>query len=176
MSKYDEQFKRKVVKQYLSGRAGTETLGQRHGISKSMVARWVARYRKHGLAGLRKKSSRYTAQFKLSVLQQMWKEEWSYNQTSAWFDIRHPGQVGIWERQYHSGGLDALEPRPRGRPKKMPNPPVPPTDQAVPLPEGERTREQLLKENIYLRAEVAYLKKVDALIQAKRSKLQKKRK
>jgi transposase len=141
-----------------------------------MVGRWIASYRKHGLTGLRKKFSHYTAQFKLSALQRMWKEEWSYNQTAAWFDIRNPGQVGIWERQYHDGGLDALEPRSRGRPKKMTSPPDPPTDQAVPLPEDERTREQLLKENIELRAEVAYLKKVDALIQAKRSKLKKKRK
>jgi transposase len=176
MSKYDTRFKLKVVKQYESGKGGMKTLADRHGVDRAMVSRWVASYRKHGLAGLRKKFSRYTAPFKLSVLQRMRKEEWSCKQTQAWFDIRSPGQVAMWERQYHSGGLEALEPRPCGRPKKMPNPPVPPTQAVPPLPEDERTREQLLKENLYLRAEVAYLKKVDALIQAKRSKLQKKRK
>ena len=174
MSKYDEQFKLKVVKQYIAGGSGAQALGRRQGLPKSMVQRWVASYQRHGIAGLRKKSSRYTAQFKLSVLKRMWREGWSYTQTAIWFDLRNQGEVGKWERQYHSGGLDALASRPRGRPKKMPNPPVPPTE--VPLSEDERTREQLLKENIELRAEVAYLKKVDALIQAKRSKLRKKRK
>ena len=38
------------------------------------------------------------------------------------------------------------------------------------------TIERLLKENEYLRAEVAYLKKLDALIQAKKLAAQKKRK
>ncbi|MDB5806018.1 MAG: transposase family protein [Betaproteobacteria bacterium] len=175
MSKYDEQFKLNVVKQYLSCKAGAEALGQRHGLAKSLVQRWVASYRQHGLAGLRKKSSQHnTAQFKLSVLKRMWKKEWSYTHTATWFDIRSEAEVGKWERQYHSGGLDALASRPRGRPKKMPNLPAPPTEASS--PEDERTREQLLKENIELRAEVAYLKKVDALIQAKRSKLRKKRK
>jgi transposase len=176
MGSYDEQFKLSVVRQYLSGEGGAEALGQRHGLSKSMVQRWVANYRKRGLVGLRKKFNQYTAQFRMSVLKRMWQEEWSYTRTEAWFDIRSIGAVAKWERQYHSGGLDALEPRPRGRPKKMPNPPVPSTDDAVPVPEDDRTREQLLKENLYLRAEVAYLKKVEALIQAERSKPQKKRK
>ncbi|VWB10553.1 HMG-I and HMG-Y DNA-binding domain-containing protein [Burkholderia lata] len=38
-----------------------------------------------------------------------------------------------------------------------------------------RTREDLLKENEYLRAEVAYLKKLDALLQAKKQAAQKKK-
>jgi transposase len=36
--------------------------------------------------------------------------------------------------------------------------------------DDQRTREQLLKENDYLRAELAYLKKLDALIQAEKRK------
>lgn len=175
MSKYEEEFKLKVVKQYLSGKAGAEALGQRRGLAKSLVQRWVASYRQHGMTGLRKKSSRYTAQFKLSVLKRMWREDWSYKRTATWFDIRSESNVGKWERQYHSGGLDALASRPRGRPKKMPNPnPPAPLTEAL-SPEDERSREQLLKENIELRAEVAYLKKLDALIQAKRPKQQKRR-
>ncbi|MNF15495.1 hypothetical protein D3C80_2181340 [compost metagenome] len=46
-------------------------------------------------------------------------------------------------------------------PNSSPPEPIPPESEP-----DQRTREQLLKENEYLRAEVAYLKKLDALIRA----------
>lgn len=175
MSKYDEQFKLKVVKQYLAGQAGFKRVAQQHGLNHAMVRRWVSVYRLHGKKALRKKSTHYSAQFKLSVLQHMWRNKLSFNQTAAVFDIRSWANVGIWERQYHGGGLDALAPRPRGRVKKMPQ--SPPSKPVELTPDDQRTREQLLKENEYLRAELAYLKKLDALIQAEKRKAQlKKRK
>lgn len=42
-------------------------------------------------------------------------------------------------------------------------------------PDEERTLEELRQENEYLRAEVAYLKKWNALVQAKKVAAQKKR-
>ncbi|EJO52258.1 ISPsy9, transposase OrfA [Burkholderia multivorans CF2] len=44
-------------------------------------------------------------------------------------------------------------------------PPPKPTDDAA---QKEPSREELLKEIVYLRAEVAYLKKLDALLQSKK--------
>ena len=133
-----------------------------------MVRRWVCACRLHGRKGLRKKSTHYSQQFKLSVLQHMWRSKLSFNQTAAAFDIRSWASVGMWERQYHSGGVDALAPRSRGRVKKMPQSP---SSKPVELTtDDQRTREQLLKENDYLRAELAYLKKLDALIQAEKRK------
>jgi transposase len=175
VAKYDEQFKLKVVRQYLSGTAGWKRVAKEHGLSHAMVRRWVASYREHGLAGLTKKYKVYSAQFKLALLRRMWRDALSYNQVAALYDIRHPGRVGIWERQYHAGGLDALAPKPRGRPKKMPTDKHP-TKPAVPEGQDTRTVEELRKENEYLRAEVAYIKKLDALIQAKKAAARKKRK
>jgi len=138
------------------------------------VRRWVEQYRQHGEAGLRKKFSHYDAQFKLSVLRRMWQGDLSRRQVATLFDLRSGhGVVTAWERLYHEGGLPALEPKPRGRPKKMPaskSPkPLPPHSQ------GTRTLEQLRKENEYLRAEVACLKKLRALLQAKKQAAQTKR-
>ncbi|WP_439687158.1 hypothetical protein MNJPNG_20435 [Cupriavidus oxalaticus] len=116
MAKYDEQFKLKVVRQYLAGRAGFKAIAAEHGIGHSLVERWVASYRQHGRVGLRKKFSHYSAEFRLAVLQRMWQEGLSIAQTAAVFDIRSPGCIGVWEHSYHSGGMDALSPRPRGRP------------------------------------------------------------
>lgn len=173
MTKYSEQLKLKVVKQYLAGVAGAGVLAQRHGVGRSVLQRWVAAYEQHGRDGLRKKCSQYDADFRMSVLTHMWQEDLSYQQVAAVFDIRSPGCIPKWERQYHDGGIDALAPRPRGRRKTMTHPaPEKPTEESVP---DERTREQLLKENEYLRAEVAYLKKLDALLQAKKQGAQKKK-
>ncbi len=51
--------------------------------------------------------------------------------------------------------------------------PPKPTEAGTP---DERSREELLKENEYLRAEVAYLKKLDALLAKKQAAQKKKRK
>jgi transposase len=166
MSKYSTSFKLAVVEDYLTGSAGYKTVGHHHGIDHAIVHKWVAFYRLHGKAGLQKKFTHYSAAFKLSVLQHMWAHMLSHIQTAAVFDIRSLAMVGQWERLYHSGGIDALTPRPRGRPKTMPTPRTPPPSSA-PV-EDTRTREDLLAELNYLRMENAYLKKLDALIQAQK--------
>jgi len=166
MAKYEERFKRELVEQYLSGAAGVTTLAKTHGIGVSMLRRWIAAYRAHGIEGLSKKHTSYSAEFKMSVLQHMWRHELSYIQVSTIFDLRDTGGVSRWERQYHEGGFEALKPRRKGRPPTMPTSKLP----QAPLPEPSqdaRSKEDLLKENEYLRAEVAYLKKLDALLRAK---------
>jgi transposase len=120
-------------------------------------------FRAHGADGLKKKFTSYTAEFKLSVLQHLWDNELSYGQAATLFNIRNHGVLSVWERDYRSGGLDALKSRPRGRPKKM----AAPTTKPEPSGDDEkRSREELLAEVQHLRMENAYLKKLRALVQA----------
>lgn len=126
MAKYDESYKLKVVQDYVPGQLGFRALAHTHGLDQATVRRWVKSYQQHGLAGLRKKFSHYSADFKLAVLQRMWRDDLSARETIALFDIRGgPGVISAWEQQYHAGGSQALAPQPRGRPKKMPPPPIP---------------------------------------------------
>ena len=104
----------------------------------------------------------------------MWRHELSYAQASAVFDLREAGGISRWERQYHEGGIEALKPRRKGRPPNMSQPKQPPQSTPEPTQDG-RSREDLLKENEYLRAEVAYLKKLDALLRAKEQAAPKKK-
>jgi transposase len=164
MTKYDEQFKLKIVQEYISGVGGSDTLGKRYGVPRSLIKLWTELYRVHGRDGINKKYSSYDAEFKLSVLQHMWDNGLSFGQTAAAFNIRNRAVVAIWERSYREGGFDALIPRPRGRPKQM----SAPTTKPEPSPDDEkRTREELLAELNQLRMENAYLKKLRALVQAK---------
>ncbi len=173
MTKYDEGFRLRLVQEYLEGSDGTRALAVRHGVGRTVIDRWVASYREHGMAGLRRKVVQYDAQFKLSVLQRMRRDDLSYGQTATLYDIRSAGHVSTWERLYHEGGIDALAPRRRGRPRKMTTP-LPPKPAETTAPDT-RSREDLLKENEYLRAEVAYLKKLDALLLAKQQAAQRKK-
>jgi transposase len=168
MAKYSEQFKFAVVQDYLSDTSeGYRAVGRRHGLgSHTILERWVAAYQLHGDAGLRKKSSQYSAEHKLSMLQHMWENHLSINQTAAKFDIRNYAMVSMWERAYRDGGIEALAPRRRGRPK-----PMTASDTAKPDPapdDDKRSREQLLAEVNQLRMELAYLKKLEALVQARK--------
>ena len=174
MKKYTEQFKLSVVNQYLTGEAGYTTVAQLRQIPRSLVRRWVTFFKAHGIEGLRRKSGSYDAQFRLAVLEHMWENTLSYGDASVAFNIRDQCAVGIWERAYLADGIDALVPRPKRKPKKM-------SDQKeleppLPIADKDRTRDELIVELRHLRLEVACLKKLEALDQAKRVALRKKRK
>lgn len=63
MTKYDEKFKIEVAQIYLSSQIGARSLAAQYGLDHGTVRQWAHQYREHGEAGLRKKSSRYSAEF-----------------------------------------------------------------------------------------------------------------
>jgi transposase len=161
MSRHSARFKRSVVDSYLREDESYASAASKHGVDAATVRKWVALYRAHGDAGLSCKYGRYDAAFKLSVLERMWEEGLSYRQTASLFNIRNAGCLTGWEKRYHAGGIEALGPRPRGRP--MSKPPAP----AVPVAASDeaKSREELLAELKRLRMENDYLKKLEALTQ-----------
>lgn len=170
MARYDETFKLQVVQHCLREICSQTEVARQWGVDQATVRHWVALYHHHGLRGLRRKYSPRSADFKLRVLEHMWREGLSRRQTAALFDIRERAAIGRWEEQYHTGGLTALEPRRKGRrpmPRKTPPPP--------PRADQERSHDELLEELAYLRAENAYLKKLEALIREERATMRSKK-
>jgi len=176
MAKHDERLKLEIVQKYLSGAAGQRVLAQQYGVARYSLRCWVNAYQEHGERALReKRHDTYSAEFKTSVLDRMQREGLSQTQVAALFDLRGgAGVVGTWLRQYDEGGSQALKPKPRARLMKIP-PPNPP-DALQPPADDTGALEKLRKENEYLRAEVAYLKKLEALVRAKRQAAQQERK
>ncbi|WP_026560269.1 helix-turn-helix domain-containing protein, partial [Bacillus sp. J37] len=71
MTKYSEQFKLMIVKEYLEGKLGYDLLAKKHNIKNSSpIKRWVKVYEKFGIDGLMRKKYKetYPVQFKLNVL------------------------------------------------------------------------------------------------------------
>jgi transposase len=171
--KYTKQFKQEAVERYLKGTEGYGLVAREYGIEKTMLRRWVLWYQKHGVVGLAGKSGPYDASFKLSVLRHMWDNALSYTQAAAVFNVRNTQSVADWERRYREGGVFKLE-RSRKPSIAMPAPTSKPDS---PSDDDKRSRNELLEELEYLRAENAYLKKAEALVQAKQNSIaQKKRK
>jgi transposase len=165
MIKYSEQFKLSVIEQYQTGIAGYRIVGQHFGLAPAIVRRWVLWYRTHGLAGLTKQVRRYTPEFKVSVLKHMWDNSLSRTQVAAVFNIGNTVSIGIWERRFLSGGIEALT---RTSKKKSGQLNAPTPKQPPPISDQERSREDLLAEIDDLRMEVAILKKLQALAQARK--------
>lgn len=177
MRTFDVKFKRKVVREYLSGKGGYKILAAKFGIANSMVRKWVGAYQYHGNAGLDRQRGRYTSEFKLEVLQRLAAENLSYRELAAIYNIGNPHSITIWQQQQqqqHERGelrspqcISLLDHSVSTKKKTSLRPPV---------SEQTEQQESLLRENQQLRAEVAYLKKVRALVLAKKLVPQKGRK
>ncbi len=84
----------------------------------------------------------------------------SLRETAAYFGIPDEGVIRTWERLYSAQSIEGLTPKPRGRP------PMKKDKHKVSKSQTPATEhELLLAENERLRAEVAYLKKLRALVE-----------
>ena len=165
MKKYQTEFKLEVVKSFLAGEGGAKLLSRQWSVPEEKIPTWVSHYRLHGLNGLRPKRSAYSEQFKLQVLSHQDREQLSSRQVAAVYDIRNPNQVVVWRRNLQDGGLPALGSTKQDHPTMKPERRPP----ALPGTVTADSAQALLEENKRLRAEVAYLKKLQALIRAKKS-------
>lgn len=165
MKKYETEFKLEVVQSFLAGEGGAKLLARRWSVPEEKVRTWVSHYRLHGIDGLRPKRSTYSAQFKLQVLAHQDREQLSSRQVAALYDIRNPNQIVVWRCNLDQGRLQACETRNEEQPKMKPE-----RRSAAPSSTVVADAEKALREeNDRLRAEVAYLKKLQALIRSKRS-------
>lgn len=163
MKKYQTEFKLKVVSSFLAGDGGAKLLARQWSVPEEKIRTWVSHYRLHGIDGLRPKRSTYSAQFKLQVLSHQDREQLSSRQVAAIYDIRNPNQVVVWRRNLDQGRLQAIENEKEERPKmKLEDRCAAPSNKVA--ADAAKT---LREENERLRAEVAYLKKLQALIRSK---------
>ena len=108
-------------------------------------------------------NKKYTPEFKIKVVETMHREKLSYCETARQFDIPN-SRVTAWERIYLEEGAEGLYVERRGR-KSTGRPPK----------IKKEVEEDLIAEVQRLRAENAYLKKLNALV-AERVRQEKKHK
>ena len=163
---YTLEFRIAVVKYYLSGQGGMTRTAAHFGLHKSTVSHWVASWQLHGMDGITWKVAGYTPEFKLNVLKTIEKEHLSFREAAVRFNISDNKVVKRWSDAYDATGEAGLQKRKRHPVKKkaMPEQATRPPESVTKPPEA-LSYDELLAELRYRRAEVDYLKKLNALPQ-----------
>ena len=161
MAKYSEEFKIKLVTEYLDGNIGYKLLAKKYNMpSTTPLQNWVRAYKTQGMEGLkrRKRKEVYPVQFKLNTIQFMLDTGASYQETTEQFGLNNPSLIYRWMKDFNSQGIEGLKPKSKERPsmtKKL--------NKQTKKEENKFTREaELERENELLRLEIAYLKKLRA--------------
>ena len=130
----------------------------------------------------KKFNTKYSPEFKIAVIMDMRENHLSYSDTvRKYWGVKtktdcskHRSQVRLWERIYLKEGESGFMVERRGR-KSTGRPRKKPLDKEVEndlIAENQRLKEQLE----YAQMEIEYLKKLDALVQAREQQNGKKRK
>jgi len=110
-------------------------------------------------------NKRYTPEFKKHVIETMQEEKLSYSETARRFEVNDHHRIQAWERIYLTEGPEGFAIERRGRSGKG----------RLPKPLPKQVEEDLLAEVQRLRAEVDYLKNLQALVLEDERRQRKKR-
>ena len=164
MSKYNLEFKLKVVKEYLEGNIGYLSLAEKYNIkSESEIRKWVNAYKIQGYEGLevKRKNNKYTLEFKLNAVNLYLTGEMSFQSLANELKINNPSMIAKWVIDFREEGIEGLKSKKRGGPSNMPS-----TDENKDLKnKRKKTKkelselEKLREDNYYLKMEVEILKK-----------------
>ncbi len=162
MAKFTAEEKLQAVLRYLNGNESFKTIAQSIGADDKIIRVWKKQYEHNGVEAFIKRYTNYTPQFKLDVLNFMIENGTSFNETAAIFGIAAPSTILQWRKQFETKGFDALQSKKKGRPSMKKET----SKQPKPTP-VEGSPEALQAEINHLRMENDYLKKLNALVQAK---------
>lgn len=151
--KYSYEEKLTAVLSVVRGQHSVSSASKHFGISYTPLSRWIARYKEFGEAGLRIRQYTYSGDFKLSAIRHMHENHLSLTETTAKFGIYNESTLSKWERIYYEEGESGLYRDNRGKMRTKPN-----KQELQPQEEND-----LRVENQRLRAEVAYLKRIEGL-------------
>jgi transposase len=164
--KYDYAFKLECVDLVLNKHYSDYYVSRLKLTSRSNIRKWVSFYKTYGEIGLLPRINQsYSIDFKLKVLKALKKESLSLMELGLKFNIPDVAVIVKWKKDFANFGLEGLQPKQRGRPISMSDFKRKKRKSDKPL----TREEELLKENERLRCENALLKKLDALIQARRN-------
>ena len=169
MSKYNYEFKKKIVIEYLSGQGGAVALAKKYGVpAKSRIQEWVKSYQSFGDEGLRRsrQKKKFSFEYKLHVVELYLSNEVSYQELALQEGINNPAILVKWVNDFRIAGPDALRPRKKGRKKALnskDNIKRTTSNETVSVDTSAERLKQLEDELLKLRIENAFLKELRRL-------------
>lgn len=162
MARFNSEVKIHSVLRYEHGKESIRDIAKDIGVHHSVFSSWVRLYNHQGESAFLKSYTSYSAQFKMDVLKYMNEKGTSSVETAAIFNLTSSGMVRKWQRQFEQGGIDALGSKKKGRPcmnkdtRKTKSKKSEPTEGSVKELQAKVER---------LEMEIAYLKKLNTLVQ-----------
>lgn len=148
MTKYTTNFKIDAVQRYFNENISLKMLAAELQLpDASMLEKWVNTAQKQGIGALKVKhhQNHYSLDFKLKVVEYYQTHDMGINKVGAVFNIS-ASQVYIWAKAFKQGGLAALIPRQKGRPRLMKKKSTTSTQQeTLPLSEKQAYEEEILR-------------------------------
>jgi Transposase and inactivated derivatives len=182
MTKYSNDFKVKIISEYLVGAGSTFLHHKYHIPGHDTVLKWVHQYQSNGSVGFKNRERwlEYTSNFKLEALEWMKENHSSLNETANHFNISTSSTIYQWDRRFEARGLDGLRTK-RGRPpmgkKKNLDRTAKKNGKLKRALQSDQERiKDLEKENKLLHIDNEYLKKLDALVRQREQHERNKRK
>lgn len=169
--RYTKEFKLECVKKYLNGQHIDDPGGCTHKTFHRKVIHWVSIYKQLGEAGLEHKKPSLTLEDKLEICRRAENGE-SFTSIAISYG-RQVANISNIYKKYSKEGIDGLKSNKRGRPSKMKK-----ENNELKLEDIKDPKERekfLLEENERLKIENEYLKKLDALVQKRMGRQQKKK-
>ena len=164
--KYDYAFKLECVELVLKKHYSDRYVSKLKQIPRWNIRKWVSFYKTYGEIGLLPRINQsYSVEFKLKVLKIIEKDTLSLMESGIRFNIPNIAIISKWKKDFATFGIEGLRSKPKGRPISMSDYKRKKRKSDKPL----TREEELLKENERLRCENALLKKLDALIRARRN-------
>ena len=164
--KYSYEFKLLCVKEVLEQHYSINSVAKKYNVDNKSVDLWLDLYQNYGgMVLLPRKNQTYTVDFKIKVLKSINKKSLSLRKACLLFFIPTKSIIIKWQKDFTNFGLEGLQPKQRGRPLSMSDYKRKKHKSDKPL----TREEELLKENERLRCENELLKKLQALIQARKN-------
>ena len=170
MSKLSYEDKINLYNDRLKG-LSINALVSKYGIRHEGIEYLIRLINKHGLDVLRTvKNKYYSVQEKERIVNRVLLDKEPINSVAIDEGLASRGILQNWIKNYKDMGYNIVE-RKRGRSPTMPrNNNKPKTKETI-----EEECERLKKENLYLKAELEYSKKLRAVVQARKNQQQKKK-
>ncbi len=164
--KYSKDFKLECIRKYKNGEYIKDPPGIKHHAFYVQYRKWAKIYDSLGEAGLEHRKPTLNIDQRLELIRRVENGE-SYMSVAFSAGIGNDLLIK-WHKLYMKNGIDGLKSLKKGKPFMKKKKPVKKED-------SDKTREELLEELQYVRAENEYLKKLSALVQERKAREQKKK-
>ncbi|MCR4854804.1 MAG: helix-turn-helix domain-containing protein [Erysipelotrichaceae bacterium] len=179
--KLSDDDKREIIRLNKEAGVSQAKLARMYNVDVSIIERLIRKYGVYGEAALiRKPYRKYSPEFKMEIINRCRNGE-SKGSLAIANNIR-PSMIRSWLKRYEKDGYNGLIDKKKGRPPKMKkedgavNETVNKDNGEIKPESADKARIRVLeKKNKELEAEVAYLKKLNALVQERKKRESKKK-